>query len=79
MQEWGGVLTSKNEVLTKENKELKEKLKGEEKEKEKLKAKARSSIRVTKKIDRNEMHLNGPLAYRMLTAFELWREVALFL
>ena len=73
------VLTSKNEVLTKEtkelkaeNKELKEKLNG----KEKVKVKVPS---VAKKIDRNEKHLNGPLAYRMLTAFELWREVALFL
>jgi len=71
LQEWGTYF----QVLTKENKELKEKLKGGGKEKEKLKEK----IRVTKKIDRNEMHLNGPLAYRMITAFELWREVALFL
>ena len=63
---------SKIESLTKENKELKEKLNG----KAKVKVKVPS---VAKKIDRNEMHLNGPLAYRMLTAFELWREVALFL
>jgi len=75
-----GVLTSKNASFTKENKELKaenkelkeEKLNG----KEKVKAKVPS---VAKKIDRNEMHLNGPLAYRMITAFELWREIALFL
>ena len=58
---------------------MKENLKGGEKEKEKFKEKARDSIRVTKMIDLNEMHLNGPLAYRMLTVFELWREVALFL
>ena len=45
-------------------------------EKEKLKVKEKVKVpSVAKKIDRNEMHLNGPLAYRMLTAFELWREV----
>ena len=67
-----GVLTSKVESLTKENKELKE-----EKLKEKLKGKVR--VPSVAKNDRNEIHLNGPLAYKMITAFELWREIALFL
>ena len=25
-------------------------------------------------IDRNDENLNGPLAYKMITAFELWRD-----
>jgi len=65
-------LTKETKELKAENKELKEKLNGKAKEKVKVPS-------VAKKIDRNEKHLNGPLAYRMITAFELWREVALFL
>ena len=31
-----------------------------------------------KKIDRNEKHLNSPLAYKRITAFEMWREILMF-
>ena len=47
-------------------------------ENEKLKEKVRV-LSGGKKSDRNEMHLNAPLAYKMITAFELWREICLFL
>ena len=39
----------------------------------------RREINNLKKVDRNEMHLNAPLAYKMITAFELWREICSFL
>ena len=39
----------------------------------------RREINHLKKVDRNEMHLNAPLAYKMITAFELWREICSFL
>ena len=39
----------------------------------------RREINYLKKVDRNEMHLNAPLAYKMITAFELWREICSFL
>ena len=58
------VSNSKIEILRGENEKLKEKVR---------------VLSGEKKIDRNEKHLNGPLAYKMITAFELWREIAAFL
>ena len=32
-----------------------------------------------RRFEIEEGHLNSPLAYRMITAFELWREICMFL
>ena len=54
-----------------ENEELRE-------ENEALKNKGKSKVEI-KKVDRNEKHLNGRLAFEKVTALELWRQIIMYL
>ena len=73
------VSNNKIEALRKESDNKFETLRRESNIKiDKLKEKVRV-LSGGKFSDRNEMHLNAPLAYKMITAFELWREIAGFL